>query len=326
MKVCMLGDHTGNPDEGYRNVALHLSSEMSSNHEVVRISMNMGSVHHVSKLVGKFNPDVIHYLSAPSLASIGILRHLKSVSPKAKTVLSVLHSKDPRFARLGLLLFKPDIILIQSNENQDVFRRLGCEVEFLPNGVDTARFVPLSERERGRMREQLGIDTDKFVVSHIGHMKRNRNLKVLTDIHREDCQVVIVASDRRGVDRRLLRTLRKKGCVVIVGYQPNIEAILAVTDCYVFPVRKGNTLATPLSVLEAMSCNLPVVTTPFGGLRKMFEEGDGLFFATEKRHFSLRLAEVESNSCPVRTRDMVTPYLWKEIAKGLTEIYESIAG
>ena len=66
--------------------------------------------------------------------------------------------------------------------------------------------------------------------------------------------------------------------------QFNIEEVYALSDCYVFPtppMNKINSIEIPLSVLEAMACNLSVITTKFGALPKVFEEGDGLIFVDD---------------------------------------------
>ena len=65
-------------------------------------------------------------------------------------------------------------------------------------------------------------------------------------------------------------------------YITHLEEIYALSDCYVFPTTdRRYCVEMPLSVLEAMSCNLPMLTTRFGALPGVFEEASGLIVRGE---------------------------------------------
>jgi glycosyltransferase involved in cell wall biosynthesis len=43
----------------------------------------------------------------------------------------------------------------------------------------------------------------------------------------------------------------------------------------------------PLSVMEAMATNIPVISTPYEGLRTFFDEGNGIYYySTQDELFS----------------------------------------
>ena len=70
-----------------------------------------------------------------------------------------------------------------------------------------------------------------------------------------------------------------------------------MSDCYVFPtVHKKACIETPLSVLEAMACNLPIVSTRFGALPTIFNEGSGLFFTENVEHIPQILLDVKNSN------------------------------
>jgi glycosyltransferase involved in cell wall biosynthesis len=89
------------------------------------------------------------------------------------------------------------------------------------------------------------------------------------------------------------------------------------------PANKQASIEVPLSVLEAMSCNLPVITTRFGALPTTFEKGQGLVLFDSERGLRPELSRAR-NHPEVRTRDKVLPYSWGSIRERLDAIYQRL--
>ena len=92
-----------------------------------------------------------------------------------------------------------------------------------------------------------------------------------------------------------------------------------MADCYLFPVfHATSAIDAPLSVLEAMACNLPIVTTRFGALPGMFQSGNGFYYGdTEEEIVRMVKQAVEEQDC--RTFEMVSPYSWDNAASTILE-------
>lgn len=78
----------------------------------------------------------------------------------------------------------------------------------------------------------------------------------------------------------------------------------------------------PLSVLEAMGCNLPVVAYPYGGLPMALESGEGLVFVESDEAMLSAIASVRR--IPVATRKKAEPYAWEHVAARFLETMQGV--
>lgn len=334
MKICLLGEYSGNLDEGMRKISFHLFKELSKHHNVLTLDLRNVAAKNFWKSIKSFNPQIVHYIHGGSTRGFILLKLISLYCSGTKTVTSIM--RFPTFSKYILSVSKPDLILAQSYEVEKNFKRAGCKTKFLPcGGVDIARFTLDTSAVKSKMREKYGIDKEKFVFLHIGSIKDGRNVQLLEELQNDDNQVLIAGSTSTGIDWSVYQRLVDAGCLVWTKYIENIEEIYALSDCYVFPVvlKKDNmgravadSIEMPLSVLEAMSCNLSVISTKFGVLPKVFEEGDGLFFAENEGDFIVLSESIKNGGVKVKTREKVLPYSWENIGKNLEVIYSTLIG
>ena len=327
MRICILGEYSGNLDEGMGNVSFHFAKELKKQHKILTLDLRNVFTKGFWKGLKNFKPQIIHYIHGPSIKSFILLKVLSVYCRGSKTVTSAIHPGFSFLSKLFIPLFKPDLVLTQSNNLEEMFKNGGCKTEFLPCGVDVKKFKPVTVKVKEELRAKAGIDEDKFVVLHVGYIKEGRNVQLLEKLQKGDNQVVIVGAVSPGIERNLVQQLKKSGCLVWTKYFEKIEEIYALSDCYLFPtlyMNKLNAIETPLSVLEAMSCNLPVITTKFGALARVFEGGNGLFFVEEEADFISVLESIKNNELLIETREKVVPYSWENVVKRLEQIYEQL--
>jgi glycosyltransferase involved in cell wall biosynthesis len=195
--------------------------------------------------------------------------------------------------------------------------QLGCRAEFFPPAVDSRIYRPATAAEKKELRRRYGISEEGPVVTHVGHIRLERNLACLLDLrHKANLEPVIVGSTSSEQDDSLKEDLRRAGAIVLDHYIEKIEDVFRLSDVYVFLARQENqAIEVPLSVLEAMACNLPVVCTPFGGLPDFFKDGPGLFYWDGSKQIvdCVRWALTE----PCHTRSLVEPLTWEAAAGNL---------
>lgn len=326
MKICLLGEYLGNSDEGMRKVSFYLSQELAKNNSILTTNFKKSISLSFWKEIKAFDPDIVHYIYGPSIKSFILLKLISFYCPTSKTVMSAMHPSIPNRFHNFIKIFSPDIILTQSTETESFFKSSNFKTEFLPCGVDTRRFEPVSAIHKGELREKYGVSKEKFVILHVGPIKRGRNVQILGKIQNDYNQILLVASLSTGIEKDVVDELKKNGCLILMEYIDKIEEIYALSDCYLFPTppkNKSNSIEMPLSVLEAMSCNLPVIATKFGALPRSFKEGDGLFFIENEKQLSGALSQI-CKGIDIKTRDKVYKYSWKNIILKLTGIYERI--
>ena len=328
MRVCLVGEYRPPLDEGMRNVAHHISTELKKHHEVLTLGLDglfSTAFWHQAK---DFQPQIIHYVPGPSMISLAIARALKSYCSGAKTVMSATQPRISRFSKNLIRFLKPDLVLTQSPQMESWFANSGCKTQFLPNGVDTERFVPVSPHAKRKLRDKYGLSQDKFVVLHIGSIRRRRNIGLLAERQQEtgDRQVLVIGSTTTPVEQDIYESLTASGCIVWRTYFENIEELYALSDCYVFPaIAELSSIDLPLSVMEAMSCNLPVISTRYGALTRVFQESDGLYFMDDDgNNFMSLLEKVRGCGMETRTRESVLPYSWGWLAQRLGQIYSQV--
>jgi glycosyltransferase involved in cell wall biosynthesis len=243
----------------------------------------------------------------------------------------ILVAMQPRqLSSLGRLLARrlaPDLILTPSEEVLAYWESLGVNASFLPVGIDTERFRPVGGAEKAALRAAHGLPDQAFVVLHVGHVRPLRNLDWVAAVRKHlKCEAIVVGSVSMGSDREVARRMTDSGVRIKNEYLPRIEELYQLADCYLFPVREEMAaVGIPLSVLEAMACNLPVVSTRFGGLPRLFPEGGGLSYADDEAEFKEKVrVGREAHPGKKRTREMVLPYSWDAIARLVREKAEEL--
>lgn len=149
-------------------------------------------------------------------------------------------------------------------------------IEVVYNGIDTQAFGR-PERSRAAVRAELGIDEGTGVVVHVARFHPVKDhgtaLRAMARVaeHSSDSVLVLVGDgEERGALEGVVSELGLGERVRFLGVREDVPDLLGASDVFLLTsVSEG----VSLTLLEAMSAGLPVVTTAVGGNPEVVEDG-----------------------------------------------------
>ncbi len=271
----------------------------------------------------RYHPDLLIYIPQSAATPMSFLRtrFLKWQSGKPVVMISLQRRCYSEVVKpiLGKLL--PELVLVLSEKSKRIVEDIGGRALRIGLGVDADKFKPVTQQQKSMLKEKYNLPNRKILL-HIGHISRRRNLEILGRIKHPELQIVMVSSTTTHAARKLKGELVSSGTIVLNTYIESIEEIYQLADAYIFPTFDPmGAIEIPLSVLEAMATNLPVVTTPFGGLPDLFGDVKGLLFARSAEQL-LKLVEDALAMTSVETRNAVINLSWKSVAQEIANAIE----
>lgn len=275
--------------------------------------------------LARFRPQALLYVPWTSLTARSFLRvrSLRRGSGGAPVGLVALQPRSAGWlARRASRFSAPDRLFAIGPEVERQAAKLGLECHRLRGGVDTGRFTPLGRENLADLRRSLGLPSSSFLVLHVGHLKRSRGVEVLRRLQAIDgVQTLLVASSSTQADAAARRSLQAAGVRVIDHHIEAIEEYYRSADCYLFPVTSAvDAIELPLSVLEAMACNLPIITTKFGGVPALLEgAGPGVALVDSEEEIEGAVRAFMAAPPSPALRERVMPLTWSAMARRILE-------
>jgi len=146
------------------------------------------------------------------------------------------------------------------------------DIEVIPNFIDLEKF---KKQKKDHFKKAICPNGEALIVhtSNFRKVKRVGDvIKVFNNIHKEIPSKLLLIGDgpERSVAETMTRDLSISDAVRFLGKQEAVEEVLSVADLFLMPSEKES---FGLAALEAMACEVPVISTNTGGLPELQLQG-----------------------------------------------------
>ena len=146
------------------------------------------------------------------------------------------------------------------------------DIAVIPNFIDFSRF---KKTDKDHFKKAIAPNQEKILV----HTSNFRKVKRVEDVVKVFCKIkesipakLLLVGD--GPERQNVEKLTRQVCmeddVYFLGKQEAVEELLAIADLFVLP---SETESFGLAALEAMACEVPVISTNTGGIPEINVQG-----------------------------------------------------
>lgn len=150
----------------------------------------------------------------------------------------------------------------------------------IPNGVKS------DQKRNLYLKREIGFDVEETVIGTVGNLREVKDhktfIKVASEISRKFQSIKFLIAGKGPLERELkkiaeLYGLKKK--IVFVGFIKEIEKVYSAIDIFVLT---SFWEGCPLSILEAMSFGIPVVSFSVGDVPYIIQNGKDGFFVKDR--------------------------------------------
>ena len=249
----------------------------------------------LARLIRKERPQILHTHTAKA-GTVGRVAARLAGSRKPPIVVHTFHGHVLRgyFGPVRTLLFRllerwlaagTTALIAVSPQVRDDLVALGVAPRerfvVIRLGIELDERVAPEKKGRGESRRYLGIPGDRFAVGWIGRMtavKRTDDVLIAFKSLRDNGVDAVLCMVGDGPDRLPLEQRAHELGVardtVFLGYQQDVAPFYAAFDALVLP--SGNE-GTPVTVIEALAAERPVVATRVGGVPDIVRDGEDGF-------------------------------------------------
>ena len=253
----------------------------------IKHKYDLGIVRRLSRIFKKWSTDAIVTVGAGDKMFWGRIAARAAGVP---VICSALHSTGwpDGVGKLNRLLTGITDSFIGVAESHGKYlienEKFPCDkVEVIRNGIDTTRFVP-NRDARVRIRNSLGIPESSKVVGIVAALRPEKNHALFIELahrlrnHFTKPHFLIIGdgSERPGIEASIAE-LGLGNQVHMLGSRHDTPDLLASMDAFMLT---SHNEASPVSILEALSCEVPVVASLVGSVGETVLNGQNGFTAT----------------------------------------------
>jgi glycosyltransferase involved in cell wall biosynthesis len=212
-------------------------------------------------------------------------------------IISTCHgfiANDRKLKRYNLIdrivLRFSDKIIAVSKEIKNELLKSGIKeshIKVVLNAVQTDIDNNVLAQDRDKKRQLLNINEKDFVLGYIGRLSKEKGIQYLIEaaviLNESDIPIKVLIIGE-GPEKReseyLVKQRGLEGKIFFTGFQSNVNKWIPAMDVFVLPsLIEG----TPMALLEAMACRIPIVASAVGGVPQIIDSGkEGILVSPAK--------------------------------------------
>ncbi len=228
--------------------------------------------------------DILHVHYAIPHASAGILaRQILASKNITLPVITTLHGtditlvgKDPSFEPVVTysINLSDGVTTVSESLKKDTYAhfKVRQEIEVIPNFVDLSKF---KRQKKEHFKKAICPNNEKLLI-HTSNFRKVKRIEdviaVFAEVRKQIRAKLLLIGDgpERPKIEQLCRDLEISRCVHFLGKLDAVEEVLSVADIFLMP---SETESFGLAALEAMACEVPVISSNAGGLPELNIQG-----------------------------------------------------
>jgi L-malate glycosyltransferase len=228
--------------------------------------------------------DLLHvHYAIPHASAAYMAKQILRVKGIEIPVITTLHGtditlvgKDPSYEPVVTFSINQSdgVTAVSSSLRDETYEHFAItkEIEVIPNFIDLERF---KKQKKDHFKKAICPNGEKLVVhtSNFRKVKRVEDvIKIFIGIRKEMPAKLLMVGD--GPERSKAEALCRETCSFedtrFLGKLDHVEEVLSVADLFLMPSEKES---FGLAALEAMACEVPVVSSNTGGLTELNVDG-----------------------------------------------------
>lgn len=308
MVIHVISTVNGEENEGMRNIATQIARALEKDNTVM-----YSTLHDFTKYPSRCKQSDCTFIFARCISRLYEIIRFCSIFSKNLYVF-VVQKPDHGFIQKCRKHPLPcSYFTVCKEDVAALCVRTGYCIYDLPVGINRDKFYPVSSDIRKEFKRKYGFDTEKPLVIHVGHCSVGRGLEDFQYIDSSLFQSMVVASGMFDNDT-VKSTLLNSGVKIHTGYLENINEIYQMADAYFFPTQNDEyVISIPLSVMEALSCGVPVLAySSFGKLRNINAASGSVCLIDSPKEISGALTRL--TAIKHEASYLLDPVSWEEVA------------
>lgn len=251
---------------------------------------NLKAIKNLKKIIEEENFDIIH-CHTPMGSVVTRLAARKSRKNGTRVIYTAHGFHFYKGApKINWLLFYPiekwlsrytDTLITINEEDYNLAKKKfhSRQIELVHGvGVDPEKFnFEMSDEEKNKLREEIGIAKDDFVMICVGELNENKNqimqIEAMRELVKENKNIKLILvgeGEKREFLEQKIEEYSLQDNVKLLGYRTDIPQLLKISNLTLSTSKREG---LPVNIIEALTVGIPVIVTNCRGNRDLVKDG-----------------------------------------------------